>query len=198
MKQIELENGVVIYQVTDENRMVSNIYCERPYCSRDSRRFLCARQVNDVPLHYLWEYNIIATVRNAGEYVSGNIVILAKGVECRRIAAGTTLIHIGSTPCGKYFYGDRIARDFIVIGSAATGKTVIVHDDPADPGPSRCLFGQLSHPHAYLSPDFKWMVFNSDRTGRPQVYAANIPPVLLEKAEKNMCKSIIDRIINSV
>ena len=35
-----LDNGVVVYQVTDDSREKCNIYCEQPYCSADSRMFV--------------------------------------------------------------------------------------------------------------------------------------------------------------
>lgn len=36
-------------------------------------------------------------------------------------------------------------------------------------------FAQQAHPHAYLSPDDRRVVFNSDRTGLPQSYVARPP-----------------------
>lgn len=44
MLKTNLDNGVVVHQVTQGQRLVSNLYCERPFCSADSRRFLYARQ----------------------------------------------------------------------------------------------------------------------------------------------------------
>jgi len=40
----DLDTGATIYQVTPGDRLVSKIYCERPFCSLDSKRFLYARQ----------------------------------------------------------------------------------------------------------------------------------------------------------
>jgi hypothetical protein len=102
-----------------------------------------------------------------------------RGKPCRQLGTGVYLGHIGSTPCGRYFFGDRPFHDYIVIGSPATRRTVTVHEDPNDPGPQDDPFGQHSHPHAYLTPDFRWVVFNSDRTGVPQVYVAELPPDFL-------------------
>jgi Tol biopolymer transport system component len=36
-----------------------------------------------------------------------------------------------------------------------------------------------THPHAYVTPDRRWVIFNSDRTGRLQVYAAAVPTELV-------------------
>lgn len=43
-----------------------------------------------------------------------------------------------------------------------------------------CTFDQRSHPHAALTPDFRRVIFNSDRSGRPQLYVAKLPDAFLE------------------
>jgi hypothetical protein len=45
----ERGNGVVVYQVTDEPAPKNNIYCERSYCSPDSRLFLFAKPMDKGP-----------------------------------------------------------------------------------------------------------------------------------------------------
>ena len=135
--------------------------------------------------HQVWlgqTDKVIATVAPEAPYEGapnkGSVVSVRSGEACRQLGTGMVLNHIGSTPCGRYFFGDRIARDTIAVGSPITGKTVVIHEGPAeDLGGSP--FGQQSHPHAYLTPDFRWMVFNSDQTGRPQVYVVRIPAEVL-------------------
>ena len=39
--------------------------------------------------------------------------------------------------------------------------------------------------HAYITSDNKWVVFNSDRTGVPQVYIASIPKGFLEELQED-------------
>ena len=41
-----------------------------------------------------------------------------------------------------------------------------------------------SHPHAYISPDRQWVVFNSDRTGVQQIYCAAIPEAVIAGLEE--------------
>jgi len=41
-----LPNGVEVFQATDESVPVSNIYCEFPWCSPDSTRFVFSRLVD--------------------------------------------------------------------------------------------------------------------------------------------------------
>ena len=135
--------------------------------------------------HQTWvgsTHDVIATVRPMGQYEpapgKGTVVLVAKSESSRQLPTGSGLVHIGSTPCGRYFFGDCVEGDHIAIGSSATARIVVVHDDPEDPG--GWPYGQHSHPHAYLTPDFRWMVFNSDHAGLPQIHAAEIPPALLE------------------
>ena len=40
------ENGVAVHQVTDDARLKDNIYCERSYCSPDSRFFIYQREIS--------------------------------------------------------------------------------------------------------------------------------------------------------
>ena len=120
---------------------------------------------------------VILTVDAFGDFGAehGNILGVRAGEAHRVIAKGHAMNHIGAPPCGRYFSADGNKPDEIIVGSTVTGKTAVV-------APARSTyekFGQASHPHAYLSPDGRWMVFNSDRTGRPEVYAASIPAELL-------------------
>ena len=115
--------------------------------------------------HQVWldqTDKVIATVAPEAPYEAapnkGSVVSVRSGEACRPIGTGMVLNHIGSTPCGRYFFGDSITRDTIAVGSPITGKTVVIHEGPAeDLGGSS--FGQQSHPHAYLTPDFRWMFF---------------------------------------
>ncbi|MCH7558921.1 MAG: hypothetical protein IIB56_15920 [Planctomycetes bacterium] len=43
---------------------------------------------------------------------------------------------------------------------------------------------QNTHPHAYLTPDLKWVIFNSDRSGFPHVHAASVPEGIIEELSK--------------
>lgn len=121
---------------------------------------------------------MILTVAASGDFAPerGNILCLRAGEDCRQIGAGRRMCHIGTTHCGRYFCADGNNPQEVIIGSPATGKSVFVCDPRSTYGRG---YGQCSHPHAYLSPDFRWVVFNSDVTGRPEIYAAAIPEALL-------------------
>lgn len=135
---------------------------------------------------------IIATLNYMEDYDygKGRIVGIRPGEEHREICVPWELNHIGIEPSGRIFAGDAYRPDEIIIGSPRTDKAVVV-------GPSRASYNRArrrtgrpglvfdSHPHAYISPDRKWVVFNSDRTGIQQVYAAAIPPEIIDELERD-------------
>jgi hypothetical protein len=84
-------------------------------------------------------------------------------------------IHPSPSRDGRFFVAEvqQPAR-VIVAGSARTGKTRIL----CDTGAAR--LDMYGCPIPYFSPDCRWVIFNSDRTGTPQVYAATVPDGLLE------------------
>ncbi|HEX7010905.1 MAG TPA: hypothetical protein VF184_13055 [Phycisphaeraceae bacterium] len=113
----------------------------------------------------------------------GNILLIRPGETFQQIVPGVCMNHIGTTPCGRYFHADSIGLPApfgepgrIIVGSPKTGRFVDVclsHSKTSE------KYKQEAHPHAYLSPDFRWVVFNSIRTGKPETYVASIPPELL-------------------
>lgn len=125
---------------------------------------------------------VIATVSQRDDFApgpgKGNTIIVERGRPHRQLGTGVYLNHIGSTPCGRYFHGDTELGDTIHVGSPRTGRVRLVHEEPGQASDSP--FGQMSHPHAYLTPDFRWVIYNSDRTGRPQVHAARLPEGFLD------------------
>ena len=125
---------------------------------------------------------LIFTVESHSAYTGapdadGNIILIRPGEKHRRIAQGVAMMHIGTTPCGRYFCADGNPNGRIIVGSPRTGRFMEVCLSYAKYTPK---FGQKGHPHAYLSADFRWLVFNSDRTGAPQVYAAKVPEGLFD------------------
>ncbi len=61
----------------------------------------------------------------------------------------------------------------LLMGSNASGRNAIVCEARTSRGES-----QATHGHPYLSPDAKWLVFNSDSPGQPQVHVASIPAAM--------------------
>ena len=60
-------------------------------------------------------------------------------------------------------------------GSTKTGRSVVVCDSKTKPTRS-----QNTHPHAYLTPDLKWVIFNSNRSGFPHIHAARVPDGMIK------------------
>ncbi len=54
---------------------------------------------------------------------------------------------------------------------------VIVRQITDEPTPVSNIYRE--RPHVALSPDFRRIIFNSDRTGIPQTYVASLPENLL-------------------
>ncbi len=64
-----------------------------------------------------------------------------------------------------------LAEDFAAARSAATSKALSWMEVATD-----TVYGpQWTHPHPSWSPDESMVVFTSDRSGRPQVYVAEVP-----------------------
>ncbi len=134
---------------------------------------------------------IIATLNYVEDYDygKGRIVGIRAGGDHREICAPWELNHIGIEPSGRIFCGDAYRPDEIVIGSPRTDKAVVVCPSRASYNRARRRTGGQdltfdSHPHAYISPDRKWVVFNSDRTGIQQIYAAAISPEMIVGLEE--------------
>jgi len=114
----------------------------------------------------------------------GPIVGVRPGEAARVYCAPLQLNHLGVEPSGRIFCGDAADPDAVVIGAVQTNRVTTVC-------PARASYRraeergawQDSHPHAYISPDRHWVVFNSDRTGVQQIYCAEIPIEMIEALE---------------
>lgn len=133
---------------------------------------------------------IIATLNYTEDYDygKGRIIGVRPGEPHREICVPWELNHIGVEPSGCLFAGDAYRPDEIVIGSPYTHKAAVVCASRASYNRGRRRTGRPglvydSHPHAYLSPDRKWVVFNSDRTGIQQIYVAEIPAEMVASLE---------------
>jgi len=132
--------------------------------------------------HETWIGNtkeILLTVMAEDEYApeKGNLVAVRAGSSPRVVAGGYKFNHLGVSRCGKFFGCDDWKDTAkIVIGSIRTGKTAVVCESKASMGSP-----QNTHPHAYLTPDLKWVIFNSDRSGSPHVHAASVPEGMIEQ-----------------
>jgi hypothetical protein len=123
------------------------------------------------------------------DYGKGRVVAVHPGQPAREVCVPWELNHIGIEPSGRVFAGDAYLPDEIIIGSPHTDKAAVVCSSRATYNRARRRSGREglvhdSHPHAYITPDRRWVVFNSDRSGIQQVYAAGIPAAMVDQLER--------------
>jgi hypothetical protein len=90
---------------------------------------------------------------------------------------GRRLGHVSASHCGRFWIADEPHEEGVPIHVGAFGSEKfrrLVFSETEHDGT------QLSHTHPYLTADNGWLVFNSTRSGRPQVYGARLPSGLLE------------------
>ncbi len=122
---------------------------------------------------------MLLSVSASGDFApeKGNLLGVRAGQPARVVARGYKFNHVGASRCGKFFCCDDWQKPFkLVIGSTQSGKTAVVCESKTKP--SR---GQNSHPHGYLTPDLRWVVFNSNRNGFAHIHVASVPEGMIEK-----------------
>jgi hypothetical protein len=127
--------------------------------------------------HEAWiagQDEILLSVGARGDYApdKGNLIAVKASGETRRVGIpGVQVNHVGTTPDGRFFsVDDWRGASKLIIGSNKTGKSAVICEARTSMSKS-----QDTHGHPYLSPDAKWLVFNSDRSGQPQIHAASVP-----------------------
>ncbi len=125
---------------------------------------------------------ILLSVMAEGDYEpdKGNLLAVRAGEPARVVAKGYKFNHVGVSRCGRFFCcDDWRGTSKVVIGSISSGRTAVVCESKASRGGA-----QNTHPHAYLTPDLKWVIFNSDQSGFPHVHAASVPDGMIEEISK--------------
>ena len=93
----------------------------------------------------------------------------------RGIGRTLAFMHVSASTDGNYFVCDDIRDGRIYVGRIDNGRMLALCDSGAS-----CGLPQYTHPHPFLSIDNRVVVFNSDRTGVPQVWAATLPEGFLD------------------
>ena len=107
----------------------------------------------------------------------GNLQPVRSGSSLRTVAKGYKFNHLGVSRCERFSCCDDWQETAkIVVGSILTGITTVVCQSKASMGSP-----QYTHPHAYLTPDLKWIIFNSDRSGSPHVHDASVRQGMIEE-----------------
>jgi len=116
---------------------------------------------------------MLLTVSASGGFApeKGNLLGVRAGQPPRVAGKGYRFNHVGVSRCGRFSCcDDWQGATKLVIGSVQTGRSAVVCD--ARTSRSRA---QNTHPHAYLTPDLQWVIYNSDRSGFPHIHAARVP-----------------------
>jgi len=135
--------------------------------------------------HQVWQGasgRVLATVTHNFRDASGregNLLSVAPGEGRPTTVSGDYhFTHVAASPDGRYFVCDVAPAGTIVVGSTATGTTRVFCESGASFGRP-----QYTHPHPFFSPDLSHILFNSDRTGLAQIYAARVPPGFLDELD---------------
>lgn len=83
---------------------------------------------------------------------------------------GMPFNHVSASNDGKYFVTDSWPTGILYVGSLITGRLLPLCDSKAT-----CRAPQHTHPHAYMTPDNRFVIYNSDVTGLGQVWSAELP-----------------------
>ena len=121
--------------------------------------------------HFVW-FGRTGRVLSTVNEPFGSVVEMAEGDDAPRlIAKGGHFWHAAGTTDGNWVVSDTNWPDIgLILVNAQTGLWApLCHAGASEGHP------QWSHPHPMFSPDGRCVVFNSDRTGIGQVYAAEVP-----------------------
>jgi hypothetical protein len=167
LQQLVGPEGATLYTLTVPDGKRTELQVGKPYTAA------CTG-------HEAWigrTQEMLLSVSASGEFSpeKGNLLGIRLGETPRVIARGYRFNHCGASRCGRYFWGDDWQPPYkIVIGSTTEEKSAVVCESKTKPNRR-----QNSHPHPYVTPDGKWVIFNSNRSGHSHVYAARIPEGLL-------------------
>ncbi len=106
----------------------------------------------------------------------GNLLGVRSGGAPRFVTSGYKANHVGVSRCGAFYTIDDWRPPYkVIVGSTRTGKSAVLCESKTNP-----RRGQNSHPHAYLTPNRDWVIFNSTRGGYARIYAARVPEKIMD------------------
>ncbi len=122
---------------------------------------------------------MILSVSASGDFApeKGNLLAISAGRAPRVVARGYRFNHVGASRCGRIFWGDDWQPPYkLIVGSTTSERSEVICQSKTSPTRS-----QNTHPHPYVTPDMKWLIFNSNRSGPAHLYAARIPEDLIAR-----------------
>jgi WD40 repeat protein len=175
------ENGKTIRLVGDEG---GTLYLLDIYSGKRTPLLAGHPYTSHITGHEAWIGNtkqILFSVHAAGDYApeKGNLLAVAEGKPAWVIAKDHSYMHVSASLCGNYFCCDEPETGDIILGNVKTGKNIVLcHSKSSFRRP------QNTHAHPYLSPDLKWVIFNSDRSGIPQIHVARVPDEIIQELNR--------------
>ena len=123
--------------------------------------------------HECWVGATKQVLLTAGD---GTIYLVKVGDEKAKVVAKNKgFNHISASADGQFFVVDDFRNGVLYVGSLVTGRCLPLCDSHAS-----CGRPQYTHTHPYITPDNRYVIFNSDQTGICQIYAAEIPDGFLD------------------
>jgi hypothetical protein len=98
------------------------------------------------------------------------------GAKARHIVADEPFNHIAASDDARFFIVDNHKTLHVFVGSIESGRFLELCDSRTRQGKP-----QHTHAHPYMTPDSRYVIFNSVATGVAQVYAARVPDGFLER-----------------
>lgn len=115
----------------------------------------------------------------------GVIRVIRPGDSASRVLATGHLFHHPSmSEDARFFVTETGCRpdweetSLIVVGSIKTGRVRVLCDSGARNEK------RYACPEPYFTPDCRWVIYNSDRTGTAHIYAATVPAGMLEELDE--------------
>ena len=112
---------------------------------------------------------VLAAVQNPLE-VGGQCVVTPGEAAATTILPGFCFIHVCASADGRLIVADHGWHRYVYLGSIETGKVVHFCECPCTRGG-----GHETWEEPYITPDNRHVVFNSERTGHAELYAATVP-----------------------
>ncbi|NPV46787.1 MAG: hypothetical protein HPY69_07505 [Armatimonadetes bacterium] len=156
--QLVGEQGATLYVLDIETGAVQYLPVGKPH-------------TGPVTGHECWVGDTGRIILTTSDALRGAVYLVAPGDErARCLWRGLGFGHISASVNGRYFVVDDFTNGRIYVGSIATGRLLPLCDTGAT-----CASPQYTHPHPYLTPGSRHVIFNSDRRGLGQVWAAEVP-----------------------
>ena len=99
----------------------------------------------------------------------GQCVVAPGDREAKRIMPGFCFIHVCASADGRFVAADHGGQRYVYLGSLETGKVVHLCESPC----SRSG-GHETWEEPYIVPGNRHVIFNSERTGHAELYAATV------------------------